>query len=254
MPDPSSDPSGIQALGLLFTALGLSSVSGLRAYFPLLAVAIGSNVSAGNGSDLITLSKPFQALGSWWFIAALVVMALGEFLVDKVPGLDHVSDAVHTVVRPLAGALVMAGISNPVSDRSPLAAAIVGALLALSVHTVKAASRPAVTATTAGIGNPVVSLVEDILVAVVSLLALIAPILAVAVLAVLAVSIALLIRAGWRRLRGRRAAPRPVPNHGGSPPGSGTATWPLGGGAYSGPGSAPWSGSSGTWPSSGGHP
>jgi hypothetical protein len=53
-----------EALAVLLTALGLSTASGLRAYFPLLAVAVGSNVPTGNGQHLITLSKPFQALGT----------------------------------------------------------------------------------------------------------------------------------------------------------------------------------------------
>src|SRR5512146_3325002 len=138
MPNPLSDPSGIQALGLLFTAVALSSASGLRASLPLLAMAIGSNVSTGNGSDLITLSKPFQALGSWWFIALMVVMALGEFLVDKIPGIDHLSDASHTVVRPVAVALGGAGIGSRLRGHTAWGGAIVGAVRAFSVHSVKA--------------------------------------------------------------------------------------------------------------------
>ncbi len=204
MPDTSSDPSNVQAIGLLFTALGLSSVSGLRAYFPLLALAIGSNVSAADGQRLITLTPPFEALSSWWFIALMVLFVIGEFIVDKIPVIDHLSDAVHTVIRPLSGAAIMAGISNPLSDHSLWAAAIIGALLALVVHGVKASSRPAVTATTAGIGNPIISIIEDGIVVIVSLLALLAPFVALALIVLLVFAIAFLIRAGWRRLRGRR--------------------------------------------------
>jgi hypothetical protein len=194
----------IEAIGILLTALGLSSASGLRAYFPLLAVAIGSNISTGNGQPLIPLSKPFQALGTWWVIALLAVLVIGEFTVDKIPGLDHVSDAFHTIVRPLSGAIIMAGTDNPLSERSIWAAAIVGAVLALTVHTAKAASRPAVTASTAGLGNPVVSLVEDVLVVVVSALAVLAPFLAAAVIVVLAIAIGWLIYRGVKKLRARR--------------------------------------------------
>jgi hypothetical protein len=192
---------GSEALAVLLTALGLSTASGLRAYFPLLAVAIGSNVPTGNGQHLIMLSKPFQALGTWWFIALLVVLVLGEFTVDKVPILVHVSDAFHTIVRPLSGAIIMAGTSNPLSEQNIWAAAVVGALLALTVHTAKAASRPAVTATTVGLGNPVVSLIEDGVTAVITILAMLAPFVATALIVALAVVIGLLIYKGAKTLR-----------------------------------------------------
>ncbi len=201
MPDVSGDSITVQAIGLLFTALGLSSVSGLRAYLPLLALAIGSDVNGNNGQPLVALSPSFHVLGSWWIIALLVVLAIGEFFVDKVPVIDHISDAVHTVIRPLSGAIIMAGVSNPISDRSPWAAAVLGAVLALTVHSAKAATRPAVTATTAGIGNPVISAVEDGAAVVFTLLALLAPFIAVVLGLVVIVAIMYLIRSGWRRLR-----------------------------------------------------
>lgn len=201
----------IEALGVLLTALGLSSASGLRAYFPLLAVAVGSGVSTGNGQHLITLSRPFQALGSWWIIALLVVLVLGDFIVDKVPGLDHVSDAFHTIVRPLSGAIIMAGTDNPLSERNIWAAAIVGAVLALTVHTAKATSRPAVTAVTAGLGNPVVSVIEDGIVVVVSVLSVLAPFIAAALIVVLAVAVGWLVSGGAKNLHTRKPTDRPTP-------------------------------------------
>jgi hypothetical protein len=200
MPDVSGDSITVQAIGLLFTALGLSSVSGLRAYLPLLALAISSDVKGADGKPLVALSPSFHLLGSWWIIALLVLLVIGEFFVDKVPVVDHISDAVHTVIRPLSGAIIMAGVSNPISDRSPWAAAVLGAVLALTVHSAKAATRPAVTATTAGIGNPVISSVEDAAAVLFTVLALLAPFVAVVLGLILIVVVMFLIRAGWRRL------------------------------------------------------
>lgn len=236
MPDPSTDPLGAGALGVLLTALGLSSASGLRAYFPLLVVAIGSDIPTSGGHSLVTLSKPFQALGTWWFVALLAILVVGEFAVDKVPVLDHASDIFHTIVRPISGAVIMAGTSNPLSDRNIWVAAIVGAALALTVHTTKAVTRPAVTATTAGIGNPVISVVEDGFVAIVSILAVLAPVLAIVLLLILAVVIVFAVRAGWRKLRASRQGPALATGEaypGGSPDVSSTrrdAPWPEAGG------------------------
>ena len=195
----------IEALSVLLSALGLSSASGLRAYFPLLAVAVGSNIPTSGGQHLITLSKPFQALGTWWFVALLVVLVLGEFGVDKIPGLDHLSDIFHTIVRPLSGAIIMAGTENPLSARNIWVAAAVGAVLALTVHSAKAATRPAVTATTAGIGNPVASLMEDFVVALVSVLAVLAPFIAAGLIVVLVVVVGWLVVVGTRKLRAKQS-------------------------------------------------
>jgi hypothetical protein len=198
------DSNTVQAIGVLLTALGLSSVAGLRAYLPLLATAVGSDLPGSENGHLIALSKPFQALGTPWIIGLLAVLVVGEFFVDKIPIIDHLSDLFHTVVRPASGAIIMAGISNPVSDHSPWVAAAIGALGAFTVHGVKSTARPVVTATTVGHGNPVVSLLEDVLSVVAAVLALLVPIFAVALMLVLTLFVGRLALRGLRRLRGRR--------------------------------------------------
>ncbi len=206
MPAFESTTALLEALSVLLTALGLSSASGLRAYLPLLAVAIGSNIATGNGDHLVRLSPPFQALGAPWLIVLLVVLVLAEFAVDKIPVLDHVSDLAHTIVRPVAGAVIMAGTSNSLSENNLWVAAMVGAVLALTVHGAKAVSRPAVTVATAGMGNPVVSLGEDIVTAILTVLSVLAPFLALLFFLVLAVLIARPLVHGLRWfLRGRRS-------------------------------------------------
>jgi hypothetical protein len=190
---------------VLAAALALAALAGLRAYLPLLVVAIASHIPIAPGRTLIPLAGPFHWVGSGWFIALLVVLALAESIVDKIPLVDHLSDAVHTVIRPAVGAVIVAGTANSLSLLNPWVAAALGAGLALAIHAAKAASRPVVTATTAGIGNPLVSLGEDVVVVVLAVLAAVAPFLALALLIAFVVVMALLIRAGWRRLRARRA-------------------------------------------------
>jgi hypothetical protein len=222
MPDlGQSDPALVLgALATLLTALGLSTASGLRAYLPLLGVALGSNIATSSGTPLITLSHPLQSLGEPWLIALLALLALGEFAVDKIPGLDHASDVLHTLIRPVAGAVVMVGISNPLSDHDPWAAAAVGAVLALSVHGVKAATRPVVTVTTAGVGNPVLSLGEDLVTLVMTLLCLLAPLLALLFVALLLLLVGRPLVRGVRRLFGVRRTPKSAspPPYSPSPP------------------------------------
>jgi hypothetical protein len=81
---------------------------------------------------------------------------------------------------------------------------VIGVVIALGVHGVKAVSRPVVNATTAGIGAPVVSTAEDATSAVMSVVAIILPIL------VLVFLVALVVFAIWAvRRRGQRRAEAP---------------------------------------------
>src|SRR5215813_5905938 len=134
----ASDPFGLDAITYLLAALGLSSTAGLRAYLPLLALGIASDVKGANGAPLIPLQQNFQFLGSPLAIGILLLLVLVEIGADKIPVLDHVNDAVHTLIRPASGALIMAGSQNSLSDASAVIAAIVGAGVALATHGVKA--------------------------------------------------------------------------------------------------------------------
>src|SRR5262249_3342655 len=125
------DPLSSSAFIYLLAALGLSSTAGLRAYLPLLAVGLAGS------TDILPLQANFQPLGSPVVLVILGLLALGEFVLDKVPIVDHVSDAVHTLIRPVSGALIMAGTQNTLSDWHGWVAAAVGALLALIFHGAK---------------------------------------------------------------------------------------------------------------------
>ena len=160
--------------GLLnvFTAFGLSTAAGLNAYLPLLVVALLARFT-----DLITLSPPWDTLESWWVIGVLAVLLLIEILVDKVPAVDSINDAIQTFIRPVAGAVLFAASAGVISEAHPVLAMIAGLLVAGGVHAAKATARPIVTGATAGVGNPVVSTVEDVASLVLAVLAIVVPIL-----------------------------------------------------------------------------
>ncbi len=177
----------------LATAFGLSTAAGLNAYIPLFVVALLARTTT-----LITLSEPYDALASWWVIGVLGVLMVIEILVNKVPVADTIDDIVHTFIRPAAGAVLFAASTN-VIGLHPALAAVCGVILAGGVHAAKTAARPLVTATTAGVGNPVVSTIEDAVSFITSVLAVVAPYLVVALLVALA-SVVL-----WWLARRRRA-------------------------------------------------
>lgn len=183
----------MEVLGI-FSAFGLSASAGLNAYIPLLVVAL-----LGKFTNLIHLEEPWSALTSWWIIALLVVLSLIEFFADKIPAVNHVNDAVQTFIRPAAGAIVFAASAHAISDVHPVLAMALGLLVAGSVHGVKSlAVRPAVSATTAGMGNTPVSMLEDAASTLVSILSVVMPVLIACLLVMFTAWIIWLL---WRRAR-----------------------------------------------------
>ena len=157
----------------VMAAFGLSASAGLNAYIPLLVISLTARFT-----DLIHLSEPWDALTSWWIIGLLFVLSLIEFFADKVPAINHANDAIQTFVRPVAGAIVFAASANVITEVHPVLALGAGVLVSGTIHAVKAAAvRPAVTASTGGVGNVPVSVAEDIFATGLSILAIIIPIL-----------------------------------------------------------------------------
>jgi len=163
----------MEVLTGIFSAFGLSASAGLNAYIPLLTVAL-----LARSTNLIKLNSPWDTLTNPWVIGLLVVLLLIEFFADKIPAVNHINDALQTFVRPAAGAVVFAASAQVISDVHPILAMAAGILVAGSVHAVKSAAvRPAVTATTGGVGNVPVSILEDLISTALSILAIVIPVL-----------------------------------------------------------------------------
>ena len=184
-------------LANVLAAFGLSSSAGLNAYLPLLVVAL-----AARFTNLVQLKAPWDALESPWVIGILVILLTVEFFADKVPAVNHVNDLIQTFIRPTAGAILFASTTQVITNLNPVVAIVLGLLVAGSVHVAKSAVfRPAVTATTAGLGTPVVSLMEDVTALVISVLSVVVPVLVACILILLT---ALVIWLLWRHVRATR--------------------------------------------------
>ena len=183
----------------LLTGLGLAAPAGLNAYLPLLILALADRFSSA-----ITLDRPYDFLASNWGILIITALLTVEVVVDKVPGLDHANDLIQSAIRPAAGAvLAMAAASGAAIN--PVVPMILGLLAAGAVHTAKVTTRPAVTLATGGLGNPLLSVVEDLAAALSAIVAIFLPILVVLFLLLFAVFFA------WAFRRLRRERPPAIP-------------------------------------------
>ncbi|MEU8363949.1 DUF4126 domain-containing protein [Nonomuraea sp. NPDC048882] len=188
------------------TGMGLSTAAGLNAYIPLLVVGVLANFT-----DAVKLPEAYSWLSNWGVLAVIAVLLVAEMVLDKVPAVDSVNDAIQTVIRPASGGVVFSATSAAAEFESstwmtehPWAGWVLGIGLALVVHVIKTVARPVVNVSTAGTGAPVVSTAEDAGALGMSLIAIFLPVLVILALLLLAVL------AWWvlRRVRRRRARKR----------------------------------------------
>ena len=159
------------------TAVTAAWSSGISMYGVLALLGIAGRVGWVDGFEV--LSRP-------WVIAALLALFVVELIADKVPYVDSTWDAIHTVVRPVAGAYVMS-LANDASFSEPVMA-LSGGVLAFSSHSAKASTRLVVNASPEPASNIVVSALEDGFVGVLMALAFASPEVALAITLVLAVA------------------------------------------------------------------
>ncbi|MDR7269992.1 hypothetical protein J2X20_002650 [Pelomonas saccharophila] len=150
----------LDALQLLALAAALGWASGLRLYLTVLLVGI-----AGHWG-WIALPPGLQVLASPLVMSAAAVLALIEFLADKIPLVDSAWDALHTLIRIPAGAALVAGmVSGWAGDHGQawgIVAALLGGGLAATAHAAKASTRAAANTSPEPFSNIGLSLLGDV--------------------------------------------------------------------------------------------
>lgn len=190
---------------LIGLAASISLLSGWRLY--LCTFATGLAMRYG-WIDLPQHLSALDALANPWVIGISAVGLVAEFFADKIAWLDSVWDAVHTLVRPVGGALLAMAIVDAQDPSWQVASFLLGGGAALLSHGAKAGTRAVVNASPEPFSNIAVSAGEDVVTGGLLWLVLANPLAAGAIAVVLAVvSIAALF---WvRRLLKRVFARRP---------------------------------------------
>jgi Domain of unknown function (DUF4126) len=193
------------ALLSLPAAFGLAGASGLNASLPLLIVSLLARMG------LVHLASPYDALQSDVAFYGLILLALVEFGMDKVPVLDSIGHVVMTPVAAASGAILFASQTGAVSSADPglivLASLLVGGSVSTAIHVTRSTARPF--ANLAVLGPPL-SLLEDAAAAALSLAALLAPFAVPVVVVLIVAGVVLLVhrRRTARAARTFRLSPR----------------------------------------------
>lgn len=140
---------------LLALAAVLGWASGIRLYAVLFIVGMAGWLGwLPLPQGLHLLEHPAMLAGSGF-------MLFVEFFADKIPGLDTVWDAVHSVIRIPAGAALAAGVFGADSGTVGAVAALLGGSLAATSFATKATTRVAANASPEPFSNIGLSLLED---------------------------------------------------------------------------------------------
>jgi hypothetical protein len=194
----------VTAVELIALASTVSLLAGWRLY--LVTFAVGLAMKFG----WIALPEQLHALdvlANNWLIGIAGIAALAEFFADKVPWIDSAWDAIHSVVRPIGGALLSMAIIDGGDPAWQVGSFLLGGGAAFIAHAGKAGARTLVNASPEPFSNVVVSTAEDVTTAGLLGLAIAYPVAAAAIaLALVALSLWLVMAA--RRMLKRFLEPK----------------------------------------------
>lgn len=145
----------MDALSQLALAGGLAWASGIRLYATIVVVGLLGRYG------YLHLPEPLLVLQHTWVLAAGAIMAVGEFLADKIPAFDSFWDALHTFIRIPAGAFLAWGAMGDATPAAQLAAGIVGGLVTGGTHLAKSGGRAAINTSPEPFTNWTASAGED---------------------------------------------------------------------------------------------
>ena len=201
LPSQTMSTIGIPAEDIAALIVAVSFAAGLNLYATVLTLGLLARF------HWVTLPGALESLSNPWILAASAILFAGEFIADKIPGIDLVWNALHTFVRVPAAALLAYAASSHLSPGLQLLATCAGGLLAAIAHGSKTTVRAVVTPSPEPVSNFALSTTEDAAAVGLSWAATHHPLIAGSLAAALAVASVVVVvlsvrflRSTWRRL------------------------------------------------------
>jgi hypothetical protein len=196
----------MEILTLLGRTMGFSFAAGINLYATVAILGLASRYG------WVALPPQYQVFDNNWIIGAALVLYVVEFIADKIPWVDSVWDAVHTVIRPVGGAVIAVATLGDKAPATEVVVALLGGALAASTHLSKSGTRVLANASPEPFSNWFLSLAEDLFVVGLGALALKFPAAAAVVVLVclaLIAAVSVWIARAVRRRFLRSSAPSP---------------------------------------------
>ena len=185
----------LEGLATLGRTMGFSLAAGINLYATVAILGLAQRFG------WVQLPEQFKVFDHDWIIAAAGVLYVIEFVADKVPWVDSIWDSIHTLIRPVGGALIAVA---SLGDSSPLMTglvALLGGTIAAGSHATKAGTRVAANTSPEPFSNWFLSLTEDAFVIGLSFITLKYPLVALGVSVVIIFLIVMTARSIWKWFR-----------------------------------------------------
>ncbi len=187
----------MDALSALGRTMGFSFAAGINLYATIAILGLAERYG------WVALPPQYRVFDNDLVIGAAIVLYIVEFFADKIPWVDTLWDGIHTVIRPVGGALIAVATLGDASPGTQTLVGLLGGALATSTHLSKAGTRAVANASPEPFTNWILSFGEDLFVVGLGALALRYP--AAAALVVIACVTLMVIFAAWiaRAVRAR---------------------------------------------------
>ena len=179
----------MELLTTLGRTMGFSFAAGINLYATVAILGLASRY------QWVALPPQFRMFDHDIVIGAAIAMYVIEFVADKIPWFDSVWDAIHTIIRPLGGAVIAVTTLGDASPAMEGLVALLGGTLAAGSHFGKAGTRAAANTSPEPFSNWILSISEDAFVVGLGVLALKYP--AAATVVVLICVVLLFVFAAW---------------------------------------------------------
>jgi hypothetical protein len=182
-------------LAALGRTMGFSLAAGVNLYATVAIIGLASRY------HWVELPEQFKIFDNPWIIGGAGVLYVIEFVADKIPWVDSLWDSVHTIIRPIGGAVVAVATLGEQSPAMQGAIALLGGMVAAGSHVTKAGTRVAANTSPEPFSNWILSFLGDGFVIGLTLIALNYPLIALGVSLTIVVLIVLIFRSVWKWLR-----------------------------------------------------
>ena len=190
----------MDVLTSLGRTMGFSFAAGINLYATVAILGLASRYG------WVALPPQYQVFDNNWIIGGALALYVIEFVADKIPWVDSAWDAVHTVIRPVGGAVIAVATLGEQSTAMQTLVALFGGALAASTHFSKAGTRVMANASPEPFTNWILSIGEDAFVVGLGVLALKYP-AAAAIVVIVCVAVIVSFAAVIVKLVRRRFAP-----------------------------------------------
>ncbi|UNU41858.1 DUF4126 domain-containing protein [Sphingopyxis sp. YF1] len=187
---------------ILGVAGSLSLLAGWRLYLTIFATGIAMHFGWLPLPDHL---QSLQILANPWILGVAAVGTIAEFLADKVAWVDSIWDGIHSIIRPLGGALLALALVDSSDPAWQVVAFLLGGGGALLSHSAKATTRAVVNVSPEPYSNAVVSTGEDVATTGLLALAIAYPPVAIVIAILMLVAAVVVIIALRRLLRNIKA-------------------------------------------------